>query len=803
MINNKYNTSNMNTATIYLCSTSEIKIKASEYFIKTLSDLKKKSYTLLHRNPPRLTPEQPLDENTAVACLTRIMTMKQILLNDNSLHTGDMILSIENGIYTINNNNYDISILMIYDTLTDKIYRYNSFGIMIDPSLYALYLKNTYKQDLKNTYYSSKELESIFVQYPMITYYDTNILSYCKTSESFGSMLCKLFNVKSNNWSSDPRFGNIDRIDQIKDAMNKYMIDQMTEIIPNYPKQGVMFKHMTSIVTNPILLEILFKTLERFIRDNFNIDHIDYFAGLDARGFYFAPTLAHIFKKGFIPVRKAGKIPKTDTTLIATESYGTEYSSDEFGLEHNSEYSGKNVLIIDDLLATGGSFIGAASVLTKVGLKIMGAVAVYDVLVLRKNANKKLSDANIQYKVLINENNVPNDFMPLKYQIPDITLKNISCENIFDKKEIKKRDFTLSPEEWLAIDGLTNEEIKIIDSNKMNNVTLIYADKDTSLATKILDVMNNQMGTSIKYDTVRTPITTGKFSNGEPHIKIDANIRNKHVIIITQMRTGFITDDFMELMFILDACNRAGSDKITVIMPYYPCSRSDKKDDPRCPIGAALIAEMLDLKKIHNLVSIDLHAGQIQVYLDKGFHNLYMKRYICEFIHTNYLQMYDKSEWNNHFILIAPDAGSAKTVKGYSKLLEINNIIMDKQRDYSRPGTVVASRFIGSKDEFKGKIGLIIDDMADTMGTMCAATKELVDNGLKGVIVLVTHGILSGPAIENINNSEYILEVIVSDTLPQDHNIIKSPKIKVISSAELIARSIDGILTGRSISRLF
>jgi adenine phosphoribosyltransferase len=403
--------------------------------------------------------------------------------------------------------------------------------------------------------------------------------------------------------------------------LNKYLIDDFTDVIPNYPKEGVMFKHMTSIVTNPILLEILFKTLERFIRNNFNVNKIDYFAGLDARGFYFAPTLAHIFKKGFIPVRKAGKIPKTDTTLIATESYGTEYSSDEFGLEYSPEYLGKNVLIVDDLLATGGSFIGSASVLTKVGLNIVGAVTVYDVFGLREIARKKLSDANIQYRVIINDNGIPNDFMQLNYKFPDITLQKLESDKLSDK-QYKTTHFTMSADEWVEITGLSAKEIELIDSNKMNNVTLIYADKDTSLATKILDVMNNQMGTSIEYDTVRTPITTGKFSNGEPRIKIDASIRNKHVIIISQMRTGFIPDDFMELMFILDACNRAGSAKITVVMPYYPCSRSDKKDDPRCPIGAALIAEMLDLKKIHNLISVDLHAGQIQGYLDKGFHNL-------------------------------------------------------------------------------------------------------------------------------------------------------------------------------------
>lgn len=180
-----------------------------------------------------------------------------------------------------------------------------------------------------------------------------------------------------------------------------------------------------------------------------------------------------------------------------------------------------------------------------------------------------------------------------------------------------------------------------------------------------------------------------------------------------------------------------------------------------------------------------------------------MKKYICEYIYKNYLRLYEKSDWNKYFILIAPDAGAAKTVKGYTKLLDINNVIMDKERDYSKPGTVVRSRFVGSKDDFIGKTGIIIDDMADTMGTMCSAIEELIENGLKDVIIIVTHGILSGLAIERINNGKYIKEVVVSDTLPQNQNVSKSPKIKIVSSSELIARAIDGILTGRSISRLF
>jgi ribose-phosphate pyrophosphokinase len=259
----------------------------------------------------------------------------------------------------------------------------------------------------------------------------------------------------------------------------------------------------------------------------------------------------------------------------------------------------------------------------------------------------------------------------------------------------------------------------------------------------------------------------------------------------------------MQLNLILDTCRRSGVEKITVVMPYYPYARSDKKDAPRCAIGSKVVARMLELTHINNLVSVDLHAGQLQGHIDSGFHNLYMIRYICDYIYNNYLKFYPETEWNNHFVLIAPDAGAAKAVKKYSKLLGINNVIMDKERDYSNPGTVLRSRYTGSVEDFKDKTGIIIDDMIDTMGTMCSAASTLVKDGLKDVIVFASHGVLSGPAIKNINESDHIKEVIVTDTLPQQHNVAKSPKINILSSAEIIARTIDGIITGRSISRLF
>lgn len=758
---------------------------------------------------------QPINEGTARCCFARLCQGLQILQNK-KVTFKDVLIAIENGIYydAINNNYHDVCVIMICNFNTDgtvsKITRHNSFGIMIDPNLFAIY-QGTINTD---THIVRNINEPIMIDDNTSFYENTvfcsndEVIGY--TDNTYGQFLAKLFHVPHDNWMADPRFGNIDRRVQINDAFEKFIIDVQTDRIPDFPKKGVMFKDMTSITIQHDLLNIMYTLLERMITNNFNLANIDYFAGLDARGFYLAPVLAMIFKKGFIPVRKANKIPRTDETTIATESYGTEYSVDEFGLQYRSAYRNesnkkKTVLILDDLLATGGSIVGSAKVLEKVGLNVLGAVTVYDVPGLRLAAKEKLSTNGIPYRVLIDDNNVPTDkIINLNYVIPDVMYKRIDYMLQDAKTPDSVRRYTLMPSQWMVYDGKTDKQIKLIDSSKMENVKMIYTEKDKNLAVKILDVLKYQTNADLSsFNNLRANITNEKFSNGELRVKIDANIRDKHIIIVSQIRTGFINDDIIELMLIVDACNRANAAKVTIVMPYYPYSRSDKKDDPRCPIAAAMVANLLQSLDVNNLISVDLHAGQIQGYLDKGFHNLYVKKYMSEHIYQKYLRFTPKEKWNDEFILIGPDAGSAKAIKDYSNILGINNVILDKQRDYSKPGTVMRSRMIGSREDLMGKTGIIIDDMADTMGTMVSAAKELVENGLNCVIVCVTHGVLSGAAIERINNTPYIKEVTVTDSLPQDHNMANCPKLIVLSIAELIARSIDGVLSGRSISRLF
>ena len=441
------------------------------------------------------------------------------------------------------------------------------------------------------------------------------------------------------------------------------------------------------------------------------------------------------------------------------------------------EYTGKGVLILDDLLATGGTLVGSTTVLRKALFEVVGAVTLYDVPNFREVAHDKLKTLDLNYKVVISNSEYYSDIKKLKYKLPKFTLENFN-------RPIS-RQYTISHTEWGS------------DWLPITNAEILFTSKDENLAQKIQKCMN------ISIPHSKANIISSLFSNGETRIEINTNVRNKHSIVICQIRTGCINDDTMELFMILDALNRANTDKITVVLPYYPYSRSDKKDSPRCPIGAALIANVFETLNVDNIVSVDLHAGQLQGLVKKGFHNLYIKKYMCEYIYHNYLCVYAKEKWNDHFIIISPDAGASKTIKAYSGILGINNIILDKQRDYSNPSTVVKSRFIGDKRDFEGKTGLIIDDIGDTMGTMCSASQELIDHGLKDVIIFLTHGVFSGPALERINNTHHIKEVVVTDSLPQNKNIHLSPKIRVLSIDELIARSLDGILTGKSISRLF
>jgi ribose-phosphate pyrophosphokinase len=759
----------MDKANIYICSESFLKIKSVERIVEVLSSTHQTTYELISKNIDYNTYEQPINDGTFFACHKRVLSMEEHLKESGILMDDkDLIISLENGVFFNTYQDFqessvvrDMCVIEVYDG--KRSIQYTSFGIQIDTRLFSMYMKGFDSQN------KSK-----------------NMRIMGRHDESFGKFLQRSFGVPHNNWMKDPRFGSCDRSDQIDDCCNKFLLDFCTDKIPDFPRKGVLFQDITSIMTHPQLLNILYNLLEKFITRNYDLDQIDFFAGLDARGFYFAPILAKTFGKGFIPIRKSKNVPHTGDINVVTQKYGTEYSSDSFGLTARPDrYKGKKVLILDDLLATGGSLIAAKSVLEQAFLNVVGAVTIYDVDALLLRADRDLEFNGLHCKVLVRPGD--SDLCKLKYKMSDITLEGLYAT------PVNTRKYTMTSEEWL----------KGSETCGMKDIKLLYTAKDIELSKKLLWVMRREFGVDFGVDSFEPNISSGLFSNGEIRMDITTNVRNKHVVVVSQARPGTVNSDLMELFMILDALQRAGSYAITVILPYYPYSRSDKKDSPRCAIGAAVIANIFEQLGVDNLISIDLHAGQLQGLIKKGFHNLYIKNYMSEFIHTNYLRYHEPNTWNDKFILISPDAGAAKAVKSYSKTLGINNIILDKQRDYSKPSVVLKSRIIGDKNEFEGKTGLIIDDIGDTMGTMCSAAKELVDRGMKDVVIFVTHGILSGQAIDRINSTSYIKEVVVTDTLPQEDNLRSSPKIRVLSIDELIVRTIDGIITGRSISRLF
>ena len=205
---------------------------------------------------------------------------------------------------------------------------------------------------------------------------------------------------------------------------------------------------------------------------------------------------------------------------------------------------------------------------------------------------------------------------------------------------------------------------------------------------------------------------------------------------------------------------------------------------------------MLKTMSIDNIISLDLHASQLQALINKGFHNLYIVKYMAKYLKNIGIN-------NDEFVFISPDVGSIKRTESYAKLFNMDYIVLHKRRNYNVPGTILESIIIGDKKQYLNKTGIIIDDIADTMNTMISATNELVKNGIKNVIIAVTHGILSDNAISKINNNDSILNVIVSNSLDQTENLRRCNKLMLLDCSELLSLAINGIINGKSISNLF
>lgn len=304
-------------------------------------------------------------------------------------------------------------------------------------------------------------------------------------------------------------------------------------------------------------------------------------------------------------------------------------------------------------------------------------------------------------------------------------------------------------------------------------VKLFSGTNSRYLAEKIADYYGNPLSS----------VTVSLFSDGEMQPIINESVRGAYVFFIASTFTP--ADNLMELLLMIDAAKRASAGYITAVIPYFGYARQDRKDKPRVPISAKLIANLLEAAGANRIMTMEFHADQIQ-----GFFDIPVDHLKSDAIYIPYLQEQDLSD----VIFASPDVGGVKRTRIYSNHFRKNLVICDKYR--TKANEVAEMTVIG---DVKDANVILVDDLVDTAGTLCRAAKIIMEKGAKSVKALCTHPILSGNAYENLENSE-LSEIIVCDTLPlQKH----SEKIKVLSTAKLFARAIRNTHEHRSISALF
>jgi ribose-phosphate pyrophosphokinase len=280
-----------------------------------------------------------------------------------------------------------------------------------------------------------------------------------------------------------------------------------------------------------------------------------------------------------------------------------------------------------------------------------------------------------------------------------------------------------------------------------------------------------------------------RFSDGEVFVEIGENVRGRDVYLI-QPTCRPVNDTLMEALIMIDALKRASAKDITAVVPYYGYARQDRKVAPRTPISAKLVADLFQAAGATRIVSMDLHAGQIQGFFDIPFDNLFASPVILDYL---------KNKFNvgpGH-VFVSPDAGGVERARALAKRVDAGVAMIDKRR--TGPNVAKAMNIVG---DVEGKVAIILDDMIDTAGTLTEAAHAVLDHGAKQVYAAATHGVLSGPAIERIKNSK-IERVIVTDTIPLSKEAEESGKITQLSVCEILAEAIHRIHNYDSVSSLF
>lgn len=279
-----------------------------------------------------------------------------------------------------------------------------------------------------------------------------------------------------------------------------------------------------------------------------------------------------------------------------------------------------------------------------------------------------------------------------------------------------------------------------------------------------------------------------QFANENIFVRILENVRSRDTFVIQPLASP-VNQNLVELLIMLDALKRASAERITAVIPYYAYGRSDRKDQPRIPITARLLADLLTVSGANRVLTVDLHSAQIQ-----GFFNIPVDELTGMYILVDYFR---KKQLNHDLVVVAADIGISKRARDVADRLKAPLAIMEKRRLGNDDRTQILT-VIG---EVKGKVALIVDDEIDTGGTLTNNVNTLIERGAKEVYFCATHAVFSGPAIERISSSP-VKELVVTDSLPMTNNK-KIDKITVLSMAPLLGEAINRIHTGQSVGELF
>jgi len=311
----------------------------------------------------------------------------------------------------------------------------------------------------------------------------------------------------------------------------------------------------------------------------------------------------------------------------------------------------------------------------------------------------------------------------------------------------------------------------------MDDFVIFSGNSNPELARKICDYLDVPLGGE----------KVKRFSDGEIQIEIDENVRSRDVFVI-QSTCCPVNENLMELLLMIDALKRASAASITAVIPYYGYARQDKKVAPRVPISAKLVADMLTVAGATRIITMDLHAGQIQGFFDIPVDNLFAAAILVDYIRENF---------NKDLVIVSPDAGGVERARAFAKRLNAGLAIIDKRRE--APNKAKAMAVIG---DVTGKTVVILDDMVDTAGTLIEAAEAIMRNGAKEVHASCAHPVCSGPPIERIEASP-LKTFVVTDTVPLRQNAKTCNKIKVLTISELIGEAIIRSFRGDSVTSLF